>query len=415
MEISALLAALFSCALLLRPDARRLIVATAVVFAVFVFSGLPAVPNHRLVLLFVAIGIIIGGGSDSMWSRVPATLRWLTLIVYGFAGLAKVNETYLLPEVSCAATFTREALALHGIPLGNLLSDLVVSLSPWWALVTELALLVLLPLRRTRGLGIALGVSFHVGLATHYIKHFANFSSTMFILLLSWLNEEQCRSLWTRYIDRWRFAFFLGAATVTALSFGRAFGYLTFETLFIARYVIFMAYGIFILYAIVQDFLRPPDVIDGASRPLGLVLALAILMGLAPYIGLKNRGGLAMYSNFRVEPGYSNHLVVRRGSDIAGYLSDTVKVLSHDDSKALGVADGSEQRVPYIALCAYLNRLGLAYDLSAGSHEVTWERHGVVSSARFGGSAPTDCPSLTAQKLLFFGPVGAGTELECRW
>ncbi len=90
----------------------------------------------------------------------PAVVRALPISVYAFSGLAKLNASFLS---GAALVSLHEAHAFHG-PLAD-----VVTASPGRAAVAsfavaalELALGPLLALARTRRIGLALAVAFHV-------------------------------------------------------------------------------------------------------------------------------------------------------------------------------------------------------------------------------------------------------------
>jgi hypothetical protein len=268
---------------------------------------------------------------------------------------------------------------------------------------------------RTRGFAILFGFVFHIFLATHYIKYFANFSSAMFLLLGSWLSQEQCRSLETRSLRQRRGLFVLWALLLNGALLAGAAGILDAQIWIIVRYVLWLIASIFVLIAIARALfavpLMPADVRLGA--PHALLLVLAIVNGISPYLGIKTRRGFSMYSNLRIEPQYSNHLFMPRSPDLFGYLTDTVRINETTEPALQSRSDTSTQRVPYITLCEYVAEMD-GRQTRAGEF-VSYERNGQDYRVMRGDTLPADCPPWIARKLLLFGPVGVGSEQLCIW
>ena len=430
MYAAAFAATAISAILLLLRPSMSLLRLSAVAFLAMAGAQLPALPNHRTILLLIALTVLLsgpwrgarsGGAEDSQVSpRVAATLRWLTIVLYLFAALAKLNWTYLDPATSCAAVFLRESLALHGIGGTTVLPAALEQGSIWWSLLGEVVLCVLLVPRKTRIVGIVLGVLFHLGLATDYLAFFANFSAAMLVLLLSWLPDDACRRVWERRTFVWRVLAPGIGCILAVLPFLAAAGMISQSTWFPARYVLFMIFGIVLLESLMPlVFGEKREAVAGSSEvaaaPLRLIVALAILNGLSPYLGVKTRSGFTMYSNLRIDQGYSNHLFMPASADLFGLLSDRVTITDSSNEQLLKGLKAPEQQLPYIALCAYLSGMDGTPTTHAPGSSVTYLRSGADFSAVRGEALPADCPPWLLRKLLFFGPVGAGSERDCRW
>jgi len=427
-EASFVVTAVLAVVVFFRPS-MGLFRLSAAAFLALAGAQLPALPNHRMILLFVALTILFSGGwgrtrggaEDSEVSpRVTVTLCWLTIVLYLFAALAKLNWAYLDPATSCAAVFLGESLALHGIGSTAGLPPALAQGAMWWSLLGEVVLCMLLVPRKTRVVGIVLGVLFHLGLATDYVTYFANFSAAMLVLLIAWLPEDACRRVWEGRIFVWRVLAPGIGCILAVLPFLAAAGVISQATWFPARYVLFMIFGIALLVSLLplmcgEGREARSGSLDVVAAPIWLIVVLAILNGLSPYLGIKTRSSFTMYSNLRIEQGYSNHLFMPASADLFGLLSDRVTITASSDEQLLKSVNSPEQQLPHIALCSYLSRMDGAPSDRSQASTVTYLRGGAQLSAVRGETLPADCPSWLARKLLFFGPVGPGSERNCRW
>jgi hypothetical protein len=141
-------------------------------------------------------------------------------------------------------------------------------------------------------------------------------------------------------------------------------------------------------------------------------LALVVLNGALPYLGLKTETSFSMFSNLRTEGGSSNHLIVRRPLRLGTYQDDLVAIVASSDPELRRVAEAGF-RLPYFEFRSYLSR-----KLRAGvpDLEVTYRRGGAERSIRF----PLDDPALSRpdpwlpRKLLYFRPVAPEDRGVCQ-
>jgi hypothetical protein len=415
---STLVASIVALALLARPDSIRLLQLSILSYCVSAFVIMPAIPNHRMVLLFAGLSLLPGTVRSSLSAKSIANLRWLTLCVYCFAVLAKLNHDYLASDPSCASLFLTESLQLHG--LLSMHSDTHspgVSIAGWWSLISEGLLVVLLLPLRSRGAGVFLGIGFHLLLATHYIKYFANFSAAMFLLLCSWLSESQCRWLWTKYLQRKNSVLLVGALALYLALLAHAAGLIGAAAWVLLRYALWSGFGWLLLIAVWKAVRYGESEQEGRSSlrlaTSRLLVIAALVNGLSPYLGIKTRSSFSMYSNLRIEPAYSNHLFMPGSADLFGFLSDTVRVTASTDERLSRLTPTPNERIPYLSLCAHLAAMDDGPpDLKA---TVSYERGGSQLQAERGERLPEDCPNWIARKLLLFGSVGEGAERQCVW
>ncbi|MFN4896382.1 MAG: hypothetical protein ACK5HO_11395 [Pseudomonadota bacterium] len=383
---------------------------------------MPANSNHRWVLLFVALSAFVRIRSirriDDLAAEIGASLRWLTVVVYFFATLAKLNSAYFNPAISCASIFSLQTFSIYGVPIFSADSNVVALAS----VVVEALLPVLLIWPRSRCIAVLLGVLFHIFLSFNLVRYFGNFSCAMFVLLASWLPEQSSRRIVEIIRRRGVALFSVWLFALIGLLLAGFARYVSPSDYVILRHVLYLifALGLLTLTALACYRVRG---MNGVGSPVLLVLALAVINGLTPYLGVKTRSALTMYSNLRIEPGYSNHFFMPPGGDPFGYLSDTVEITRASDSRLQERIDTGATQMTYLSLCAYLacqDELCTkreSPDLIAYRRgQVFSQRHKVDSN--YGDARtqlPADCPPWIARKLLLFGPVGPDSERLCIW
>jgi hypothetical protein len=141
--------------------------------------GMPSLPNHILVemllnmTLLAAIGreaIVRGKRGAQLRRDLTSSLRPVIvatlLTVYWFGFLAKLNNDFFDPSISCAVTMYSELQqGFPVLPTGQGTHRVVIGL----ALLVELLTPALLTIRRTRSMGVLVGIVFHfiLGIAGH--------------------------------------------------------------------------------------------------------------------------------------------------------------------------------------------------------------------------------------------------------
>ena len=410
------LAAIMAVSLLFRSESRVLFRLSILTFLILTFTIMPAIQNHRMVLAFAGVALFLGSGRDEKWARAISDLRWLTIIVYFFAALAKCNTDYLRDDISCATIFLKQSLELNGF--GGVEIPSVMwggSISGFWSLLVESILIVLLIPRKTRTFGVLFGFFFHFLLATNYIKYFTNFSSVMFLVLSSWLTEEQCKYLVSSFFDRFEKEFRIGVALIFIALILSATGLIAPILWIVFRYTIWLAFAIPVCFVLCKVTIATRIMRNSSALPWPhlLFVILGLINGFSPYLGIRTLSTFSMYSNLRVEPDYTNHLFITKNGNLLPYIGDTIKITGSSDPYFSELVNSSTERLPYLELCSYLAEMD---DRTKGKgYEVTFERKGNNHSAIRGGALPKDCPPWIARKLLRYGPIGDGAERRCAW
>lgn len=347
---------------LLDPRSVHRFVLAALCHGALFLSHTPDAGNHEFfafwcevafVVVYVVMAVRDRRAIDgSRWILVVApAMRWATVVLYFFAVFHKLNSSYFSPE-SCGADLpigylTDHVLTRH-LHLDSFL-PVTSSAAAWFfvgsSLALEIAIPILLVIRRTAHWGFLAGFVLHFFLGVFYFWHFTPMLYCLFVLFLPLGFHRWVVQAWHRLksIRVWespsldvqqairRVLLFtllllpllyvlapevewlrlqLGAynrgherlAFVPVLSI--AFGWVPFVVLSLT------------LAACVLRFARRRGGGSRGAMPARLRLdpvvawlpVLLVLNGLTPYLGLKTHQSFSMFSNLWTEGGETNHL-----------------------------------------------------------------------------------------------------------
>ena len=340
----------------------------------------PVLGNHWLLAGFVNVAILMAVGAGALrrrWSdrldlanRLFPIARLCLLGFYAFASFAKLNSGFLDRATSCAVFYFDESTSSVG------LGSLQLGGAPWLQLAVivgtiavEVSIPVLLVVRRTRHLGVVVGLVFHAVLAVDHSHQFFDFSAilaALFVLFLPpsagvWV-AERTGSARARLalVDARLPNVIHGAGAVIPVLAALAVAADRVD----AREALDLGWWPWQLWALVcvvatLRYLdqQPPPPSPRSLRPhhalFLLVPLLVVANGLTPYLELKTGFGWNMYSNLRTVDGESNHLVVRRTFPLTAEQSDLVEILDSDDPGLLRYA-ASDHALTWRQLRTYL-------------------------------------------------------------
>lgn len=356
-------------AVMTRPSPRRAL-ALAGSYLLVLWLKLPVVGNHEVILglLAAAIGVAAmralrqGDKTPVGWAAGAApTCRWVLVISYSFIALSKLNADFFEPASSCATVFLREFTQLFGLvpgAPGRLTMAAIVVVA-----VTELAIAVLLVSGRFRVHGAVLGLVFHFVLALDPVGHVWDFSATLLPLFLLFMPAPFLARIDQRYRSIGRRLRSLGPAVI----------YLAIAVAAAAHGAIVVgpwadwtiAYPIWLLLSgpIVAAALLEPrrsrsgDQSSGADavrfdRPVAIVLVIALLIGIGPYLEVRSAASFNMYSNLQVVDGQSNHYLI--GSFRSQESNTASEIVAADLDSPLSYYVGTGLAVPNENLGRYL-------------------------------------------------------------
>ncbi len=318
---------------------KPLLTATvAGVYLVVLCWKLPVVGNHEVLLglvgLIVLIAVPLAARQGEWWVDVAApAVRLVLLIGYGAIAFSKLNTGFFDLAVSCAVVFGDDLLgplgpgADHGLAM------------PSWPVVgftagVELAIPVMLVAPRTRSLGVAVALGFHFLLALAPASHVFDFSAALLPMFVLFGSAELRRSL-DRVVTRLgavaKRELLLGLVTVCALH-GLVLiinSRLDAESilrpwfgLWFVAYPIWLVVGGGVLGLAVRTNATQRDPSSGLAPndsyqigwrpalPLLVVVAIAVLNALGPYLEYRSAAAFNMYANLEISDGQSNHVLV---------------------------------------------------------------------------------------------------------
>lgn len=336
--------------------------------------------------------------AGALFLAFAPTARLLLLVLYLYAVLHKLNLDFLDPAWSCATN--------HYASIGRSLPflprhPLALQATIWGALATEAAIPVLLVLRRTRVVGIALAMLFHMTLALNPAHTFFDFSSTLFALYFLFLPADfrpaagastappatgvaAGRAPAGARTDRWRAApwtvcaLLLAGLVAGTLLGGGELRDAEFAPVREGMRLAWLTAALGLLAVYLRAALRRPLAAEvrGADRlrpasAWGWVLPAYLLFhGASPYLGLKTEGSLAMFSNLRTEGERWNHAFLPPALKRWHFQDDLVTVRA-SSARGLAALARSGERYPYFtfrSLTAAVPQASLVYERGGRLH-----------------------------------------------
>lgn len=431
LSIHALLtlSALF---LLVKPSSVRRFVLVAVALFLDWADHMPVVVNHLWVVavfgaaLLIAMAVALARGLDwprdggELYRRFGPVLRNVVILVYLFAAVAKMNDGFFDSDVSCAVAMSDDLL--DWAPF-DLKADWQHAPAIWGTIAIELAIPLLLFFPRTRLVGIAIGLPFHVVLALSGHVPFSGFAVAFYSLFLPLDFPERLDRLRGRFPPLGRASLRIGSLARSPL----AFPALALVWLFCAVVVTEHARGpfdkattaSFVPYAAIVGGIAALAILDG--RPVvqrqrafrlthpawAIVLLLVVANAISPYLGLKTQVSFTMYSNLQTEGDQWNHSLVPDSVRVFDLQDDLVRIVDSSDER-LDEAAKSGTRFVWHDFRRHM--------LDHPDESVTYEQDG----RRFAVSRAGDDPRLSEdetfveRKLLQFRDVPTAEDNGCR-
>jgi hypothetical protein len=365
-------------ATILRPESGRRLVLLSVLSMTSGLIRFPVTPNHHFLtttmnLLIVTAAVrhvVLSRASSFRTSELYPVIapigRALMIAVYLISGLHKANRDYLDPVVSCASELAHTITErLHAPDL-----SLFAWLSAYGSLAFECTVPFLLAFRRTRHLGIAVGLPVHFIFALDYQPGIFGFSATILAIYALFMAEDVQAAITTgswipqgRRLLAWSGAVLALSVILTIIFSPPAVGHWTVLTQHpisatsglasVLRVLPIGARFIWLLFAFTLSFAfaatirdrdrtSPPIAEDPArrarvSRLAFVFVPIVILNGLGPYLGYKTAPVFSMFSNLRTESSYSNHLFLTP-LNLFPMADDLVTIVDSSDPEFRAVA-----------------------------------------------------------------------------
>ncbi|HEY5645023.1 MAG TPA: hypothetical protein VIS76_03695 [Pseudomonadales bacterium] len=406
LGVTTALLGLIAAVLVVFPDDRRILSASAVGVLVVAWFEAPFIGNHWVVASFVSLAILFAQSRRDPWVWFSRTGRWILLGFYSWAAFNKLNAGFFDPDVSCGVVYANqwlEAAGLGAFAAGGLVGLGVAAGS---ALI-ELAVPVLLAIPRTRRWGVLLGFVFHGVISLDFGQHFYDFTALLLAMFTLFLPDDVLAALERRITAPRRTQMLIAA--VPALLVLVSLGPMNAATVWLLTKGVFIVWIPFLLWALVsthQQMRRRGDLdVDLRLRDpiaIGLV-AIVVFNGLTPHLELKTGYGWNMYANLVTAQGESNHFVIRRTLPLTDVQERLAEVEQSNDPGLQAYID-SGYLLPERRLLHYLS-----------DHRQTSVRYTVGAETIEGTGAQLGVPlPVLVEKWQLFRAVDARRPVRCQ-
>lgn len=328
---------------------------------------MPYSSNHELFVTLVDVTILHAFAyyaltqksftiNKSLFFNIIAPLIRIELIIlYFFVVFHKLNSDFFNVDVSCASEFVHAQASALFIP-----ERFFLILNAYLTIGIEALIPLFLLFRKTRNIGLAIGIIFHCIIAFNPLNGFYDFSSAIFATYIVFAGKDFCLSVYrffkgsfinkvtpiysTSHLILIAFAFFvtLGIVYTVSKSVDDHF-----------RYIFWAAFSFIFIVLFLKSWFSSKSTssvstgsLKAAHFSLLLFPAIVVLNGLCPYLGLKTESSFAMFSNLRTEGGISNHYIVPAGVQIFDFQKDLVEVTSSSDRDFEKLAE-RKQLIPF--------------------------------------------------------------------
>jgi len=354
-------------AVLLRPTAPARLVVLFGLLVVEVVAWLPDLSNHQI--LVGVLGVTFVGwwlglrwrapaqalDPAVMYERVAPFLRVAFILMWAFAGIAKLNTGFIDVVTTCSVWVLESIPGVH-VPQG--LSPLVIAGS----ISLELMVPALLLFHRTRPFAVVLGFGFHLVSAFAGHASFSGFLWSFYLLFLPPAMIARAVVTVRRALPgrvRGGIAVAVARTPLTLVVLGG---------LWVISRLVLLPEGLqlparnwgaalactlwmglcgWLLVRLRRHWIGAPGPrVSLRVRNVVMLFGLGLLVATAatPYLGLKTRASLTMFSNLRTEPGHWNHLFVPEAVRVFDWQDGEVRFLGTADPElAAEIADNASE------------------------------------------------------------------------
>lgn len=359
--LSLMLLTLASVYFLLEPRSLFRFVLFLLLQITVIFNYMPYVSNHWIFSGFVSITLLVSIlihitrektfsiSRGDLWDTFAPIIRIELIILYFFVVLHKLNYDFFDPAISCGTDLIR---ATMGIGFLNL-PDAIIHLNAHATVIIEVIIPLLLIFRRTRNMGILIGLLFHNVIAYNNLNGYYDFSSVIFALYFLFTPvafAAKLRQTLSGFVTSKKYFYqnirkfdhkkiliytalaFINIGLIIVLDNIIKDYVLIFWTIFSITYI-----SVFILTLLYErSFQFHSEKQFQINYPFLLVIPLLLILnGFSPYIGFKTENSFAMFSNLRTENGNSNHFFIPADIQIFDYQKDLVEITSTSDPALL--------------------------------------------------------------------------------
>ncbi|WP_143080201.1 hypothetical protein [Hymenobacter arizonensis] len=418
--------------LILRPASMLRLTSLITLQLYEVLFRAPYISNHWIFATFVNLTILqaliyliikkrslqIDKG-DLIRTFAPV-VRIEVIILYFFVVLHKLNWSFLASDASCAAVLYKAQHLDALIPT----TDTFLKYNIYFTIIIETLIPVLLIFRKTRNMGVLIGLGFHCVIAFNSLNGFYDFSGMIFAVYVLFTSHSFTNTV-ANFNDKWterriEFRKKLGQFSVKnfvvllAIFFFSlvALAYLTTQFKDYFRIVWALYSTVFIvlfLVALKKEFWQNTNLSFALPAALFLLVpALVFFNGISPYLGLKTESSFAMFSNLRTEGGITNHVFIPVSTQIFDFQKDMVEVVSSTDKQLKEVAS-KHQLLPFFQFKNHVAK--------AKPEQVVYIRNGQQYTFNQATASPDDelrhQSPLILQKLMGFRAISKYEPQPC--
>lgn len=275
---------------------------------------------------------------EDRFIAIAGPARWLLAGLYFYGIYHKINADFLDPTVSCAVVLY-QTLAVH-IALQDFAPGHYLAI--YITFIIEAVAMVALFIPRLKALGMLIGLPFHIIIGFSGYAYYKDFSTIVLVLYALFLTKSSVEFGVSRIANS-------VGGQATAARLGRLVLFAFVAIYFVASgafndihnlrpthkgFVSFFAFYTFIFYVFVALSLGKLSNKDTHYHWnwLYIIPVLFFLNGMSPYLGLKTKSSMAMFSNLHTEGGQTNHLLTGRLPGTFTYQENPVVVESSNNS-----------------------------------------------------------------------------------
>jgi len=354
--IFAPLIVLASLLLLIWPSSVQLmLVLTTLVFS-RIFYYLPGGPNHYIFEMLCCLSFVTAGiyllskrslTREGLLETAGPTVRMVTLIVYFYAVIDKINWDYLSSH-GCGWYLISPFFG--GPDIANHL-PILWKLGVYGSLAMEGFIFLGLAIPRWRATTLIVGAAFHTMLALVPHAGIASFSGLVLSVYTLFLPNSIDWQKWSipHLSFDWRKRALIvlgGVLTWSAISLvlAKVVAHATLKSLaaqniaqsegyarsILLTVFLFAPMGFWMIWNLIRTLptRSEPAIRLPMMRPafMSFILVFAILNGLCPFLGLKTHTSFSMFSNLATEKGLWNHVFIPKSVQVFHYQDEWITV-----------------------------------------------------------------------------------------
>jgi len=363
-DFSLILLSLAGFYLLMNPKSIGRFVAFLLMQFTVIVIYMPYVSNHWIFSGFVCLTLLASIflqiakeksfdiSRKALWKTFAPIIRIELIILYFFVVWHKLNYDFFNPAISCGTDLIKDTMGIGYLHV----PDAILHLNAYATVIIETLIPLMLIFRKTRSLGVLIGLLFHNVIAYNNHNGYYDFSSAIFAIYFLFITPAfsvylrlaiskflQFKDTVYRQLRTFNPVNVIMIIGIAIFSIGLIMGVekfindyvLIFWTLFSVTYI-----AIYIKTLLSEKDNTDREKLFKVRYPLLLIIPVLLLVnGFSPYLGFKTENSFAMYSNLRTEAGLSNHFFMPADIQLFDYQKDLVEINATSDPVLLEYAE----------------------------------------------------------------------------